>query len=274
MDKAPNKRIFYVDESGDLNFFTKKGVMYEFDLETCPASRYFTIGFIKIDNSVEEINSAILELKANIINDKILANYFKPKNDNLFYFHAKDDHILIRREVFNVISKLNFTFQCIVRRKSEIKKRYDRNKIPKHKKQIVNEKAIYHDSIAYLFKRNLHIDENKIVLSKRGSTFNDISIKEAINKSQKSFLKQFRLEDKNTNIYVSNPHFHTGLQLVDYLLWAVNRYYCSNETHWYEFIKEKVSLIIDYDHPDGNEKYGIFFNRKNEITKEKIARGS
>ena len=170
---------------------------------------------------------------------------------------------------------LDFSFQCIVRRKSRIKQKYNNNKIPKQRNLIVNEKKIYHYSIGYLFQRNLHISENKIVLSKRGKTFNDISIKEAINRSQKKYLKQFSIEKKVTNIFISQPNFHSGLQIVDYMLWAINRYYCSTETYWYDFIKEKVSLIIDYDHKEGHKKYGKYYNKKkNLITKEDLSRGS
>ena len=65
---------------------------------------------------------------------------------------------------------------------------------------------------------------------------------------------------------VQQPTREPLLNIADYFCWAVQRVFERGETRYYDFISEKVSMIIDlYDSEkyEGNQNY---YGRKRKLT--------
>jgi hypothetical protein len=60
------------------------------------------------------------------------------------------------------------------------------------------------------------------------------------------------------------------LSIVDYMLWALQRYIIKGEKRFYSALEEKYNLIIDlYDFDGYNEKSGSnYYHRRNRFTME------
>lgn len=58
---------------------------------------------------------------------------------------------------------------------------------------------------------------------------------------------------------------HGGLQLVDYCLWALQRFYARKEERYLTLIWPKVSLVHDID-DRRNTPYGAYYRRKTPLT--------
>jgi hypothetical protein len=59
------------------------------------------------------------------------------------------------------------------------------------------------------------------------------------------------------------------MQIIDYILWSINRLYEKGEERYYNFIKEKISLIQDIFDID---KYpNNYYTEKNPLTIKKMS---
>jgi hypothetical protein len=86
------------------------------------------IGFAKINDDIDLITKEANKLRQNIINDTFLKNILSVKKYTTQYFHAKNDHLAVKREFFNFIKNVDFSAQIIIRRKNSfldiIKEKY------------------------------------------------------------------------------------------------------------------------------------------------------
>ena len=64
---------------------------------------------------------------------------------------------------------------------------------------------------------------------------------------------------------VQTPQTEPLLNIADYLCWSVQRIFERGETRYYDFIKEKLSLVVDiYD--DKNYKGSKHYYRVGQLT--------
>ncbi len=258
---------FYVDESGDLTFFVKNKPV---NFDNATVSKYFMIGMVRIKSDIDEVSQAFDNLRAELLQDPFVKKI--PSAHKIAQmFHAKDDADIIRREVFKLIQKFDFSVQVIVRRKQvildKIKEQYKQTGI----KTKISEKDIYDSMVSALFKRSLHKNDCKIYFSQRGKTFNEESLKLAIGRAKRNFCIQYNTENTHqTNIFSSQPQHHIGLQIIDYYLWALHRFYSYNDDSYFNLLKDDFKLIIDLD-DKRNHKYGEYYDHKSKpISLEKV----
>jgi hypothetical protein len=252
------KHCFFVDESGDPNFFDKKG-NFIVGKEGC--SKILILGFIKTEDP-KKIRKEIFKLHDEIKNDDYLKAIPSILKTNI-HFHAKDDVPEVREKVFKMIKKLDFKAQFVVaRKKLDIFTQ-------RHEK---NEDKFYNEIVSHLFENNLHQNDNMIYFSKRGSSTKQYHLETAIKKSISIFEKKHNEKiDTETKVFIQNPTDEICLQLVDYVLWAVQRAFAKNESRYFDFISEKISLIWDiYDFE--NERYGKnIYYENNKFVLNKIS---
>lgn len=259
--------FFYVDESGDLTFFVKNKPI---NFNNSTVSKYFMIGTIRIKSDRDKVSTAFNQLRNELLKNPSVKKI--PSAHKIAQmFHAKDDANIIRREVFKLIKQFDFSVQVIVRRKQaiidKIKEQYKQTGI----KTIISEKDIYNSMISTLFKRSLHKTDCQIYFSQRGKTFNEESLKQAIEKAKRNFFLKYKI--KNTHkidIFSSQPQSHIGLQIIDYYLWALHRFYNYEDDSYFNFLKDDFKLIIDMDDKK-NRDYGEYYDCKhNPISLNKI----
>lgn len=95
-------------------------------------------------------------------------------------------------------------------------------------------------------------------------------------KSQNRFLSNSKNSEKeiSTKIVfnIQNQYTEPLLNIADYFCWAVQRVFEKGETRYYNYLKEKISLVIDlydYENFEGSKNY---YSPKNPLTeKNKIS---
>lgn len=248
---------FFVDESGDPTFYDKYG-NYIIGKEGC--SKILILGFAEVSNPVP-IRKAFNQLRLEIANDPYLKGIpFLEKS--LRAFHAKDDCAEVRQMVFKAIVKLNFRTQFIVARKIE------KVFITTFRR---NENKFYDNLVSKLFQNVLHKSErNYIYIAKRGSRKRQKPLEEAIKKGMVAFEEQSKVKiDLGIAVQSQSPVGEPCLQLIDYMNWAVYRVFTRGEMRYFDFVREKVSLVWDiYD----EDKYpSNYYDRNNPLEHKKIS---
>lgn len=239
---------FFVDESGDPTFFNRKK---ELIVGNNGCSPILIIGFICLDDP-SNIRKELSKLHTEIQDDEYLKSIPSIIKTNL-YFHAKDDCPEVREKVFKLIKKLDFKAEFVVARKKLdiFTKRHKRN-----------EDIFYHEIVSRLFEKKLHNKNNVIYFSKRGTKTKQNNFSQSIQSAALNFEKKHKIRIKTqTKIYIQTPSDEPCLQIIDYMNWVIYRCYTKKEMRYFEFLKEKISLVFDiYDF----DKYPrVFYNKKN-----------
>ena len=258
MKSKKNKNLyFFVDESGDPYFYDRYG---NFIVRKQGCSKILLLGFIKTEKP-EIIRHRLKELKQEIEKDKYLTEIPSVKK-SLVAFHATDDCSEIREKVFKAIVDLPFKAEFIVARKIE-------DVFAKRHKKKPN--LFYDDLITKLFQNQLHKSERNIIyFSVRGNRARQIPLEDAIRKAVLTFEKEWKVKiNSDINILPQRPEGESCLQVVDYMNWVVQRAFIKEEIRYFNFVKNKISLIVDiYDFDKYPKNY---YSRKNVFAVNKIS---
>ena len=261
-----DKRHYFVDEAGDLTLFNKRGKVI-IGSEGC--SNVFILGVAHIVDP-HDTRKKLEAIREEICSDPYLSSIPSVKGKSSKSFHAKDDCSEVRMAVYKLIKAFDVKAYCIIRRKEAILQyvkdqnrweagwRYDENKI-------------YDSCVKRLFKDRLHsAEENHITFSQRGKSKRSKSLRAELEKAVANFEKSSGKKIKSSNHVVSNyPTNDPCLQIIDYLLWAVQRLYERHEDRYFNYLSEKYIRIIDLD--DKRERdYGVYYDQRNPLTAQKI----
>lgn len=248
---------FFVDESGDPYFYDRYG---KYIVGNNGCSKVLILGFIKTEEP-KELREAIFQVREEIKNDSYLQSVPSVKK-SLNYFHATDDCPEVREKVFKKLIGLNLKAEFIVARKIE---NVFRNK---HKGKP---NLFYDDLISKLFQNQLHSSkENIIYFSVRTNRARQAPLEEAIQKAVITFEIKWKTKvESEIKIYPQTPKAEPSLQIIDYMIWTVQRAFIKKENRYLDFIKSKISLIADiYDF----DKFGNnYYTKKNLLDINKIS---
>ena len=251
-----DSQYFFVDESGDPNFYDSYGRNI---LKKPGCSDILILGFIKTQFP-EIIRQNICKLREDVKNDQYLAKV-PSLEKTLRFFHAKDDCPEVRERVFKLIKTLDFKCQMVVARKIE------NVFIKVHKK---NPNLFYDSLVTVLFQNQLHdMSTNTIYFATKANKPRRIPLESAITKAVKDFENKYNIKvNAQIGVHPQTPIGEPCIQVVDYMNWALQRAYSKKETRYLDFVMDKISLITDiYDF----EKYPRnYYNRKNPFSLDKI----
>ena len=125
--------------------------------------------------------------------------------------------------------------------------------------------------VSKLFENRLHLHSNiDVYFSKMGNVVREQNMLSALDAAKAVFKKKWGVEHSNEmRIFIQEPSQIAALQVVDYMLWAVYRAYTKGEMRFFEFVREKYSLIVDiFDTAKYPKNY---YGGKNEFDINKIS---
>lgn len=260
------RRSCYVDEAGDPVIFDARGRALP-GQDGC--SRYFILG------AMEAADPAALGEDLDALRRQLLADpYFRgvpsmqpERRKTAIAFHAKDDLPEVRREVYKVLARHELKFFAVVRDKLRVldyvqqRNRHDAN-------YRYNPNELYDSLVSRLFKNRLHLTpEVDVCFASRGRSDRSAALRMALEKAKVRFESQWaRPVTSSIVARQSNPGAEPALQAVDYLLWAIQRYFERNESRYADLIWPKVGVIHAVDETTA-AAYGNYYTKKKPLTR-------
>ena len=259
---------FYIDESGDGVLFGPKGRNRLLDKD---AQHFFMLGMVKIEDH-QAANIALSELRRSLIADPQFNELrcMRPERQQTHkYFHATNDHPDIRSKVFEVLKGLDFRFFGYVvdlrdwLQLVDVLNIIDRN--------FHYRPDLLYDLCAYTLTAlipilskgsttNPHVIIADRNFSRRANNLRDIiNHRPPYNHAAESLhiFKSMNLEILNVTVDIQPSFENTGLQIVDYCLWALQRHYQRYESQFLETIwsKANVSVASNFLKPSDHSIY-------------------
>jgi hypothetical protein len=241
-DPAEPTEHRFLDEAGDTTFY---GSGRKLILGEEGVSLAFIIGMLKVSEPLPDLRAAIVAQQAAIAADtyvNTIPSVAKKIARGGFYFHAKDDPVEVRATFFKFIATRAVTFEAVVARKIP-----DLFRLKHHER----ESEFYADLLSHLIKNKLR-QPGRLVLnvSHRANSTSNANLQLALEKAQSRALHQHAADDACRRVVfnVQNHQQEPILNLTDYCCWAVQRVFERGETRYYDFLGERIRLVVDlYD---------------------------
>lgn len=239
-------RRYFVDEAGDTTLFNRHGTPL---VGRDGSSRYFIIGVAEVDDE-PGLARKFSELRGDICSDpatKELPSLQHARGKTAAYFHAKDDHRLVRSRVFDLLSRHSFRFYAVIRDKEAVLTDLlaTQRLVPEYR---YSQSALYDSMVGRLFRDRLHADDCEIVFAKRGKKPRTAALRSAIEDAKSRFRERWNLTvDRTPAVEAASPMEHAGLQAVDYSLWALQRWITRGEKDDWQRISSKAVELISLD---------------------------
>ncbi len=265
-------RHYFVDEGGDSTLFSKTGKVL---VSTEGCSRFFILGLLDVPNPIV-LKGSFDELRERLINDSYFKNVpsMQPKErKTALAFHAKDDLPEVRRDVFQILRDTEgLRFFAVVADKLSVLE-YVRHRNKREADYRYHPNEFYDYLTGFLFKKRVRQQVRyEIIFSKRGRSGRTASLRQAIEfaadllQNQNS-LQNSQLTDVSINVSAATPKEYSGLQAVDYFLWALQRLYERGEERYLTYLWQAFGLVHDID--DTREAdYGVYYTQNKPLTTE------
>lgn len=255
-EKLP-KKYFFIDESGDAAFYAKGKKLLIGQEGFQPL---LLLGLIVVEDK-KVVRDFVVKFQ-NEIKDDPLYNTQKCVTDPKgWYLHARNDQIDIRSKFTERLRKQDGYKSFVVigrKRLSTFENKHNSN-----------ENEFYFDMVYHLLKDRMN-DENyyyQIFLSGRTGSSTE-KLKNAIERaiSRDNERRKAKLNIRYNCLTVPSQTT-PELSIVDYLLWALQRYILTDDFRYYLALKHKYNLIIDlYDFKNFKQNY---YHSKNRFEKTK-----
>jgi hypothetical protein len=252
----------FLDETGDTTFYGKGRKLI---IGKEGVSLSFGLGVVRIDRPLEEVRREIRALQTQVENDPLLntiPSVQKRVASGGFFFHACKDSPDVRAVLLRYVRELECEAEVVLARK-----------IPAlfEKQHHGREEEFYADLLAHLVKNRLKRAGTLVLnVAERGSSTRERVLTEALRLAKERAAKKWGGENLKARVVfnVQNPRTEPLLTVSDYLCWAVQRVFEQGEVRHYNYLAEKLRLVVDlYD----REKYTgsrNYYDKKNPLTAE------
>jgi len=273
----------FLDEAGDTTFYGKGKVpiVGQEGVSVC-----FMLGMVKFKEPLDSLRARVVALQAEIIADpyyRDIASIQKKKAKGGYYLHATDDIPEVRERFFRLIATIDCSFEAVVARKSA--ERY----AIQHQNR---EEELYADLLSYLLKNKVHQNHRMVLtIAQRGKTTRNATLDKALQiarqryigaKNRSSVARRmkagklpfgemlFESDLKASVVFnVQNPHTDPLLNVADYFCWAIQRVFEKGEVRYYNYLREKISLVVDlYDPAAGPGRWSNYYKPARPLTVE------
>lgn len=232
----------FLDEAGDPTFFKKGRILA---VGAPGISLSFSLGMVKFNGDLDSIRSDIRAMEGEIGRDDYLNRIHsvrKKLNRGGFYFHATDDPPEIRERMFRFIHTLDCSLEIVVARKIHALFA---------KKHHSKDSELYADLLSHLIKNKLKMGQRLVLnIADRKTSTRHTNLEFALQRARERFEKRWPGEEiRSTVVFnVQTPSNEPLLCVADYLCWSVQRVFERGEMRHYEYILDKISLVVDlYD---------------------------
>lgn len=250
------KTYLYIDESGDASFYAKKNRLL---IGNDGFQPLLLLGMVQIENK-KQVFDAIIKLQNDIKTDNLYNTLKCVNNPKGWYFHARNDQLEIRTKFIELIRTFDQikSFVIIGRKRLDVFQK-------KHNK---SESEFYFDMVYHLLKDRL-TDEKvyyQILLSSRSGNSTE-KLKNAIEKAiAKDNLKREIPLQISFDCRTAPSDKTPELSVVDYLLWALQRYILTGDNRFFNALKDKFDSIIDlYDFEKINKNESNIYQKNENI---------
>jgi hypothetical protein len=250
----------FLDEVGDTTFYGegKQIILGQEGVSLC-----FGIGIVKILRPLVEVRAEIIALQKQVENDPLLntiPSVIKRMNKGGFFFHACKDSPDVRTVFLHYLHNLPCEVEIVMARK-----------IPslfasKHHGQ---DDEFYADVLSHLIKGRLKRPRRLVLnIAERGSSTREKTLADALFKAIGRARKRLDTDELKSEVVfnIQKPSKEPLLNVADYFGWAVQRVFEKGETRFYDYLRDKIRLVVDlYDtaNYEGNRNY---YNQRNPLT--------
>ena len=221
------------------------------------------IGMVKFKEPLEPLRNKITEMQNAVAANPYynVPSVLKKMKGSGYYFHATDDLPEVRKLFFDYIKTIDCTFEAVVATKDLA--RFE----TKYKGK---EELFYADVLSHLLKNKLTQKEDKMVLqiSARGKSTKNANLELSLDKAKQRHHKTHSEDPITTNVVfnITYPTIEPLLNVADYFCWAIQRVFEKGEMRFYDYIKDKISLVIDLNEVEKYEGFGNYYSPENPLT--------
>lgn len=236
----------FIDESGKPEVYSARGK----NLVTLnQASNYLVLAAIRHKDQLE-LQSKITDFRAELLRDTELTSLFSPAY-SLDSFHAHHDYPEVRKRFYEFINTLDIKIDVLVVEKLKC--------FP----ALQHKPGQLYAVMAGQLLKNLghHAKNTHIIFSRKDSK---LKLQQELSNKVESIRVEYMAQHSDLDgtfslQYFHNPHYsHGGLQVADYVAFAIFKIFEHDNRQWYELIKNKIGKVHDIC----NKKY---FTRSNPL---------
>lgn len=253
----------FLDEAGDTTFYGKGKTPI---IGSNGVSNCFILGMLKIKEPLPDVREKVIELQKKIEHDPWfdhIPSVTKKKNAPTgYYLHAKDDVPEIRKMAYELVSSIDCSFEAIVARK--IYNLYER-------KHNGKEAEFYADLLSHLLKNKLNKYDNLVLnIAHRSRCTTHVNLQKGLDKSLERSSKKYPNKENGCKVVfnVQSPTTEPLLNLSDYFCWSIQRIFERGETRYYDYISDKISLVVDLYDFEKFDKGGNYYGKRKPLTKD------
>ena len=250
----------FLDETGDTTFYGK-GRKLIVAQEGCSLS--FGLGIVKVNRPLDEVRKEIQELEKQVERDPLLntsPSVQKRIASGGFFFHACKDTPDVRSVLLHYLRELPCEAEVVVARK--IAALFE-------KQHHAKEEEFYADFLAHLIKNRLKRPGTLVLnIAERGSSTREKVLTAALQLAKERAGKKWGESSLQTRIVfnIQNSRTEPLLTVSDYLCWAVQRVFEQGEVRYYNYLLEKIRLVVDLYDRDRYIDSRNYYDRNHPLT--------
>jgi hypothetical protein len=251
----------FIDEVGDTTFYGKgKQVI----LGTEGVSLVFGMSIVKFARPLAKVRAEIAALQKQVESDPLLngiPSVVKRVEKGGFFFHACKDSDDVRTVLLHYLRDLECEGEIVIARK--IHSLF----INKHNGK---DDEFYADVLSHLIKGRLKQPRRLVLnIAERGSSTRAKVLDAALLKAAGRAGKRWGSADLKGEVVfnVQTPLREPLLAIPDYLGWAVQRVFEKGQTRYYDYLREKIRLVVDlYDAEKYVGSQNYYDHHRNPLT--------
>lgn len=227
----PHNYLF-IDECGDPEFYGKRKKLLLGEPGYQPL---LILGLVETADR-RALREAVLAFRQQILADPLYRSIYSVKQPG-WYLHAKDDPPEVRAEFFKFIRTYpDLRFHAVIARKELVIFTQKHNNKPSE---------FYFDIVYHLLHERLQGDcDNCIYLAHKAKS----TLKQLTSAVDKAILADSRQRMIAYECQIQQSSQMPELSVVDYFLWALQRYLRQGEIRFWEAVEQRVGSVVDlYD---------------------------
>ncbi len=244
--KILSHQWLFIDESGKPEVYSARG---ENLVKSNKSSKYLVLAAVRSDNQLH-LQQQITEFRLSLLKDPSLTSIFSSAY-SLDSFHAQTDYPEVKTRFYKFIPELPIKIDVLVVEKLLC---YEPLKSSPGK--------MYGVMSGQLIKNLCHqAQETEIIFSRKDSKLKlRKELETEVERVRLGYMQNHpKLNPKLKLSYYHNPHYtHGGLQVADYIAYAVYQVLERDNRVWYEIVEKEIGKIQDIC----NQKY---FTRSNPL---------